>query len=304
MQNGKTAAALAEVHGHANVAALLTARTDRPVTNRTPSSLQTSTTPLASSLPASQGVSPLHNLPSQNSPPMHQSSSSQQRSERASAPCLATTTSSSSGAQHAVSYPSIFGAAPAQNPPSPHHMGQLGSEHALASRSHAPSYEEASRLNRSGSDRRQSEPPVQADAPALGYVPGALSFIRNKLQVLLLYQTCNCTCAAGHSQSDSIVIIHTKQQSATLCLQVLVYSTCAINLCCLAASLLYLHTCPTILTPPPPFHSMLPEFARHPCTVCATRGNLYLMLVSACIIADAVCTASQEHTHVLAPCGS
>ncbi len=189
VQNSKTAAALAEEHGYTNVAALLTTRTDRPSTNRTPSSLHKSMTPSTSPLPASQGVSPLHNLPSQTQPPTHQSSSSEQQSERASAPCLATATSSSSGTSHAVSYPSIFGAAPAQNPPRPHHMGQLVSEHALASQSHAPPAEEARRLHRSGGDGGHNEPPVQADMPALGYVPGALSFIRNKLQVLLLYKT-------------------------------------------------------------------------------------------------------------------
>lgn len=183
-QNGKTAAALAEEHGHANVAALLTTRTDRPSTNRAPSA-----SPLPSS---SHGLSPLHNLPSQIPLPTHQSSSSQQQSERASAPCLPAATSTSSGTPHPVSYPSIFGADTAHSPPSSHHVGQLASEHALASQPHAPPAEEARSLNRSGSDGGHSEPPVQADAPALGYMPGALSFIRNKLQVLLLYKTCNC----------------------------------------------------------------------------------------------------------------
>ena len=190
VQNGKTAAALAEEHGHANVAALLTARTDRPSTSRTPSA-----SPLPSS---SQGLSSLRNLPSPILPPMHQSSSSQQQSERASAPCLATATSSSSGTPHAVNYPSIFGADTAHNPPRPHHMGQLVSEHALASQSHASPAEEARRVDRSGTERGHAEA-VQADAPASGYVPGVLLFIRNKLQVLLLYQTCKCTYAAGSS---------------------------------------------------------------------------------------------------------
>ena len=77
-------------------------------------------------------------------------------------------------------------------------MGQLASEHALASRSHAPPAEEARRVDRSGTDGGHAET-VQADAPALGYVPGALSFVRNKLQVLLLCQMYKCTCAAGLS---------------------------------------------------------------------------------------------------------
>ncbi|KAL0036166.1 hypothetical protein WJX79_006566 [Trebouxia sp. C0005] len=94
-------------------------------------------------------------------------------------------TSSSSGTSHAVSYPSIYGAAPDQNPPEPCHMGQVASEHALASQSHAPPAEEASRPYRSGGDGGHSEPRVQADASALSYVPGALSFIRNKLQAVL-----------------------------------------------------------------------------------------------------------------------
>lgn len=178
VQNGKTAAALAEEHGHDNVAGLLTTCTARPSTN---------TTPLASPLPTfSQGISHLHNRPSQTQPPTHQSYSSQQQSERASAPCLATATFSSSGTPHAVTYPSLFGAAPAQNPPRPHHMGQLASEYALASQSHAAPAEEARRVVRSGGDGGHTEA-VPADTPAVGYVPGALSFIRNKLQVLLLY---------------------------------------------------------------------------------------------------------------------
>lgn len=189
MQAGKTAAALAEEHSHADVAAVLTTRTDRPVTHTTLSSSQTSMIPSASPVPSSQRTSPLHNLPNQTHPPTHRSSSSQQQSACASAPVLVTAASSSSGTSHAVSYPSIYGAAPDQNPPEPCHMGQVASEHALASQSHAPPAEEASRPYRSGGDGGHSEPRVQADASALSYVPGALSFIRNKLQVLLLYKT-------------------------------------------------------------------------------------------------------------------
>ncbi len=51
------------------------------------------------------------------------------------------------------------------------------------------------------------------------------------------------------------------------------------------------------------FHSMPPEFARHPCAVCETHGSLHLVLVSACTIADAVCIAFQGNAHVLAPYG-
>jgi len=251
VQNGKTAAALAEEHGHANVAALLTTRTDRPSTNRTPSA-----SPLPSS---SQGLSPLHNLPSQIPPPTHQSPSSHQQSERASAPCLPTATSTPAGTPHAVSYPSIFGAAPAQNPPSPHHMGQLGSEHALASQCYAPPAEEARRLNRPGGVGGHSEPPVQADAPALGYVPGALSFIRNKLQVLLLYQTHPC-CNILHSYNGRCC-----QYSG----QTLV-SNCKWCTACVQSNFaawlhlwfVFLHTCLTTLNlPPPPLPSPPPPFS-------------------------------------------
>jgi len=263
VQNGKTAAALAEEYGHANVAALLTTRTDRPSTNRILSSSQASVTPSASPLPSSQGISPLHNLPSQSPSPMHQSSSSHQQSECAPAACSAVATSSSSDTPHAVSYPTIFGAAPAQGLPRPHHMGQLVSEHALASRSHAPSAEEARRLDSSGGDRGHTEA-VQADAPALGYVPGALSFIRNKLQVLLLYQTCNRIRAVGclvHSQNGRCCHYLTKQLSVTvsgiqhMCDQILLPG-------CVLWSI-FLHTCPTVLTCPPPssLEAMLSQYA-------------------------------------------
>ncbi|DBA96063.1 TPA: Myotubularin-like phosphatase domain [Trebouxia sp. C0004] len=212
---GKTAAALAQDHGHANVAALLTTCTHRPSTNRTPSSLQTSMTPSASPLPSLHSASPLHNLPSQTQPPMHQSPSSQQQSVCAPAACSAAATSSSSGTPHAVSYPSIFGAAPAQGHLRPHHIGQLVSECAPVSQSHAPSAEEERILGWSGSDGGHTEA-VPADVPALGYVPGALSSIRNKLQAVLPEMlragTASLTAAEEGSDQMQAVQPNTQQQ--------------------------------------------------------------------------------------------
>ncbi len=174
MQTGNTAADAAQEQGHGDVAELMMARTDRTAASRSASAAQTSTAPSAPPLPASQySISPRQSTTRHQSPSQRQSQS-------------AAATTAPANRRHAVSYPTIFASTSSSSHGTPQAEGIPAN--ALAAGSLQQEDEEGFG---SAVDSRQAHA-VQADVPALGYMPGALSFMITKLQVLPICTLLTC----------------------------------------------------------------------------------------------------------------
>ena len=182
LQEGNSASAVAHAEGHAQMANLLMCQTGRPHTGRNPTPAQPLETPSAppwTPQPPDQPALP-QPTPPQARTLYHQGASPQLARSTSARP---SSTAASTG--EAVAYPAVYSSSslPSQQPSAgavAEALGVLGARLGPFTVTHQPQQERDGHCHHS--DSLQAEA-VQVEAPRMGYVPAAVSFMMGKLQV-------------------------------------------------------------------------------------------------------------------------
>lgn len=182
-QEGHSASEVALAQGHATLAQLLLSQTSRPQTGRNLSHAQVLETPSAPpwTPQASHQATP-HNPALPHARSLRQQGSSPQLVSSGSARL-----DSSATRTNAVTYPAVFAssASPSEQPSAEATVETGGATRSRAARpgpSAAQHQAPQEGVRRFGSDSLQAEA-VQAEAPRMGFVPAAVSFMMGRLQV-------------------------------------------------------------------------------------------------------------------------